>query len=126
WDDEKKKDPQSAHVARHEIDVWPALEWSLKGTAWLIWFWLAVARLIILAFAVSYFFSSMTTIYFLLRKDVEGDDYTEINLEEEEDDEDAFEPHDLEKKPGPPGTEGKPLPLVAGGPTPEKKDDHKH
>lgn len=113
--------PEETHAARHEINVYPMVEDSLKASAWVIWFWLVLARLVIYAYAVSYFFSSMTTIYFLLRKDVEGDDYTEINLEEEEDEDEPFESHAVEKKPAA-GAEGKPLPLVSG-PPPEKKDE---
>jgi len=108
------------HATKHEIDVWPAIDWSLKGAAWVVWFWLGLARVIIVAYAVSYFFSSMTTIYFLLRKDVEGDDYTEINLEEDDDEDDIFE-SSLDKKPAPPA-EGKPLPLI-GTPGGEKKEE---
>jgi hypothetical protein len=118
-----QKDPGDVHARNHELDVWLALDWSLRGGAWMIWFWLWLARLIIFAYAVSYFFSSMTTIYFLLRKDVEGDDYTEINLEEDEDEDEVFE-STLEKKPAPPSSgEGKPLPLLPGQQGPEKKDE---
>jgi hypothetical protein len=132
WKGDLEKDPGSEHARRHEIDVWPAVDWSLKGTAWLIWLWLALAKLVIDAYAVSYFFSSMTTIYFLLRKDVEGDDYTEINLEEDEDEDDIFEPHDMAKKPPAAPAEGKALPIVAGsdkpatGDKPAEKKEDKH
>ena len=124
WKRESEKDPGSVHAREHELDVWPAIDWSLKGAAWMVWFWLWLARLIISAYAVSYFFSSMTTIYFLLRKDVEGDDYTEINLEEDEDEDEVFE-SSLEKKPAPapPSSgEGKALPLLPGQPGPEKPE----
>lgn len=114
WNKELEKDPAAVHVRNHEIDVWPAIDWSLKATAWLVWFWLVLAKLVIYAYAVSYFFSSMTTIYFLLRKDVEGDDYTEINLEEEEDEEEFDHAIDAKKPAAAPG-EGKPLPLVGAG-----------
>ena len=121
------KEVALTHQKNREIDVNPAIESGLKMLSWVVMGWLLLAKLIIVAYAVSYFFSSMTTIYFLLRKDVEGDDYTEINLEEDEDEDEAFSQHDFEKKPTGPsagGGEGKALPLV-GSSGPEKKDEPK-
>lgn len=118
-------DTNPKHSGR--IDVYPAIEGSLKFTAGVIWLWLLLAKLIIWAYAVSYFFSAMTTIYFLLRKDVEGDDYTEINLEDEDEDEEAFESATADAKGGKP-EEKRALPVVgtpAGGEA-KKDDDHKH
>jgi hypothetical protein len=121
----------------HRLNVWPALPWSLKATSGIVWMWLLLAKLVIWGYLASYFLCAMTKIYFLLRKDVEGDDYTEINLEEEDEDDDAFDYGEPGKKPPGESGEKKSLPIVAGGAAPaapaskpasssEKKDEHKH
>jgi hypothetical protein len=120
------RDPKNPDVTRKEMrDVLPAIEGSLKFAEWMIWLWILFAQLMIYAYATAYFLSSQTTVCFLLRKEVEGDDYTEINLEEEEE-EDEVEYADLGRTPaepakisGPaasaPAPAAKPLPMVAGG-----------
>lgn len=50
-------------------------------------FWVNLARLLLSAYVVAYFLSAQTTVYFLLRHDVEGDDYHEITLEGETEEE---------------------------------------
>lgn len=109
----------------HRLNVWPALPWSMKAASGIIWFWLALAKLIIWGYLASYFLCAMTKVYFLLRKDVEGDDYTEINLEEEDEDDEAFDYGEPGKAAGKP-EEKKSLPIVSGSATPEKKDEPKH
>ncbi|MBI3723173.1 hypothetical protein HY251_04345 [bacterium] len=109
--------PPGAPVRK--VNVWPALDSSLIFASGVIWLWLVIAKLLIFAYLVSYFFSAMTKVYFLLRKDVEGDDYTEINLEEEDEDEESFEygEHAERKEPPKPHEGGKALPVVSGGPS---------
>ena len=91
------------------LDVAPALESTLPVAVYGMRFWLAIARLLLYGYVVAYFFGATTTIYFLLRKDVEGDDYTEITLDDEPDEDDAAE---FEAAPGEPKRS---LPLAKDG-----------
>jgi hypothetical protein len=108
------------------IDIWKAIDGTTKFAAGAIWFWLHLAWLIVIAYTVSYFFSAMTTIYFLLRKDVEGDDYTEINLEEDDEDDEAFEGEAHKDAPAATPEKKTSLPIVAAPGGSDKKDDHDH
>jgi hypothetical protein len=80
------------------VDVLPAM----KNQSWFyytgeaIFWWISLCQLLMYAYAVNYFFAGQTTIYFMLRKEVDGDDYNEIILGNE-DDEDLF---DLPSYPG--------------------------
>ncbi|RMG09006.1 MAG: hypothetical protein D6731_20635 [Planctomycetota bacterium] len=67
------------------LNVAPILEGGTRGFLTVAtWFWVdVVARGLVYAFALAYFFGAQTLLYFFLRKDVEGDDYTEIVLEED-------------------------------------------
>jgi len=60
-----------------------------KFAASVIWLWIGLAKFLIAAYMVSYFFAGTTALYFLLRKEVEGEEYTEIVVEEEEAEEEA-------------------------------------
>lgn len=53
-------------------------------TAMLVGFWVHLVLLAILGFAYSYFWSSATIVYFLLRKDVDETEMEEVFMEEEE------------------------------------------
>jgi hypothetical protein len=68
------------------LNVYPFLEGTLEAEARLIGMWVGLARLLLFGYVIAYFFSAQTMVYFLLRKDVEGDDYTEVTLDDELDD----------------------------------------
>jgi hypothetical protein len=82
------------------IDIAPFIESNLAFAVGALYFWLGLARLLLYGYVVAYFLSGQTMIYFLLRKDVEGDDYREITLEDEFEDEGAWE-HVAPPKDGP-------------------------
>ncbi|MGE0712722.1 MAG: type II secretion system protein GspG [Planctomycetota bacterium] len=69
-----------------ELNVAPFIEGSLNFEAFAVKRWVDIARLLLFGYVVAYFFSAQTMVYFLLRKDVEGDDYTEVTLEDEVED----------------------------------------
>lgn len=52
-----------------------------------IWFFRRVAILVILAYLVAYWFAANQAMYFILRRDVDGEDPSEIYIEEEEEEE---------------------------------------
>jgi hypothetical protein len=93
-----------------EINVQPLIEPTLQFAASAIKFWINLARLLLYGYCIAYFLSAQTTVYFLLRKEVEGEDYTEIVLEDEADEPDEpFEygappPAAPDKPPAPPTT----------------------
>jgi hypothetical protein len=118
--------PQTINGKTELRDVMPAIESTLWASGGVVWFWITLAQLMIYAYAVSYFLSSQTTVYFLLRKEVEGDDYTEINLEEDEEEDHAEFGEVGRAEPKPAAGPVKALPVVAGGPGAvggEKKPD---
>jgi hypothetical protein len=55
-----------------------------RFSAWFTAFWLHLVFLLMLGFAYSYFWTSSTIIYFLLRKSVDGNDLDEVFLVQEE------------------------------------------
>lgn len=59
-------------------------------SAGLVGIFISVCQLLVYAYAVNYFMAGQSTIYFLTRKEVDGDDYNEIIIGED-DDEDGFE-----------------------------------
>lgn len=63
---------------------WYGLNWSAKiaGTFVCLWAWLLVALLV--AFAISYYFSASTWIYLLLRRVADGTEYDDIHLPADE------------------------------------------
>ena len=77
---------QSQSDGRH-VNVATDMESTLATwtAAWVI-FWVWLARQILYGYLVSYVFCATTLSYFVLRRDVEGDDYSEINLEDDDDD----------------------------------------
>jgi hypothetical protein len=116
----------------NRLNVWPAIPASLRAASTIISGWLYLAKFLIWGYLASYFLCAMTKIYFLLRKDVEGDDYTEINLEEDEDEDEGFDYGETQKSGPTKPEEKKSLPIVTTGTSPappasaEKKDEHKH
>lgn len=68
------------------LDVAPALERSLVFAGDFMAFWVWLGRLVLWGYVVAYFLSAQTTVYFLLRKDVEGDDYDELDSGADQDD----------------------------------------
>jgi hypothetical protein len=90
--------------------------WTLYVSALVIRIFLWLAQLFIIATAVAYWLSSQTKAYFLLRKEVDGDEVEEMYLDEEEEAFDAPMPAPLaeatvekkeEEKAGPEKEEGK-------------------
>jgi hypothetical protein len=69
---------------QRKADVTDLLPGTLYFGGTLVWFWLWICKLAVSAFAVQYVFGATTMLYFLLRKEVEGEDYGEIVVEEEE------------------------------------------
>ncbi|MBL4847949.1 MAG: type II secretion system protein GspG, partial [Planctomycetes bacterium] len=69
-----------------KLNIKPFLESTIGFEVGMLNFWLGLARILLYAYVVAYFLSGQTLVYFLLRKDVEGDDYTEVTLDEELDD----------------------------------------
>jgi hypothetical protein len=68
-----------------KLDIAPLLGGTTAFLTYALFFWIKlVAKLLIYGYVVAYFLSSQTMLYFLLRRDVEGDDYTEIVLDEGE------------------------------------------
>jgi hypothetical protein len=68
----------------------PAAEADPPGTlrkigAAMIGFWSALARLLALGFAYSFFWTASTAIYLLLRRDTDGTPLDEVHLDDEED-----------------------------------------
>ncbi|MDF1667403.1 MAG: hypothetical protein P1V97_36995, partial [Planctomycetota bacterium] len=92
------------------VDVLPAIKnqglFYYAGEA--VYFWMALCQLIMYAYALNYFFAGQTTIYFMLRKEVDGDDYNEIILGNEDDD-------GLFDLPSYPGQSGPSAPPPSGG-----------
>lgn len=92
------------------VDVLPAIKnqglfyWAGEAVFW----WMSLCQLIMYAYALNYFFAGQTTIYFMLRKEVDGDDYNEIILGTEDDD-------DLFDLPSYPGQGGPSAPPPSGG-----------
>lgn len=68
------------------IDIKPFLPGTAGFEIGMLHFWLGLARVLLYGYVVAYFLAAQTLVYFLLRKDVEGDDYTEVTLDEELDD----------------------------------------
>ncbi|GIW70463.1 MAG: hypothetical protein KatS3mg102_0005 [Planctomycetota bacterium] len=71
-------------VAGFGLNVASLIPWHWKLTAWLVWLWHWLVTYFIAGYMLQYFFGANTLLYFLLRREVEGEDYSEIVLEEEE------------------------------------------
>ena len=59
---------------------WAGLNWSESVGAGLMWVWVALISAVVLAFAISFFYSVNTTIYFLLRNKVDATDMEDIYM----------------------------------------------
>jgi hypothetical protein len=102
------------------VDIAPLIPatWKLSGA--IVWFWLWLAKIAIFAYALQYFFAATTKLYFLLRKEVEDEDYGEIVVEEEELEEEAAWDVKEPQKPVQPATGAAPaghliMPKALGG-----------
>ncbi|MBI4618008.1 MAG: hypothetical protein HY720_30650 [Planctomycetes bacterium] len=98
---------------------------GVKCAAAVLWIVIGALKLLILGYAASYVLAGSTTMYFLLRKDVDGTDYEEI-VEKEEGAE--FGEEVFEKKEGTapaPAPAPSPAPPPAPSPTAEKKEEKK-
>lgn len=68
-----------------EVNVAPLLESTLGFSRVMLNMWVnLLGRLLLASYMICYFLCAQTTVYFLLRRDVEGDPYTEVAYEEEE------------------------------------------
>jgi len=68
-----------------KLDVAPLLESTLGFSRVMVNMWVnLLGRLLLASYMICYFLCAQTTLYFLLRRDVEGDPYTEVAYEEEE------------------------------------------
>lgn len=99
-----------------ELNIAPLVEPTLKFASGAISVWISIARLLLYGYCIAYFLSAQTTVYFLLRKEVEGEDYTEIMLEEEADEQDEQPFEYNAPPPAPPGGDKPAAPPAAGGP----------
>jgi len=59
---------------------WAGLNWSETIGAGLMWIWVALVSAAVLAFAISFFYSVNTTIYFLLRNKVDATDMEDVYM----------------------------------------------
>jgi len=85
-------------------DGYHALSGSMKGASFFLGFWVWLVLGLVWGFAVSYGYSALTIIYFLLRKNVDNTEFDEVYLEEEE--EEAFEEFAEETPPSDEGGAG--------------------
>jgi len=85
---------------------WWALSWTEWAGAMMLQFWVFLLLGLTAAYAVSFYFSNHTIIYFLLRRSVDGQALTEVYEPEEE----AAEPKPAEPKPAEPGPPAPPAP----------------
>ena len=96
------------------INIEPLLHQGTRGFLFgMVTFWVKFfARTLLYAYLVAYFFCAQTTLYFFLRRDVEGDDYSEIVINEPDD---RF-PQPAGPAPAPKDEGGgKDLPMAGGG-----------
>jgi hypothetical protein len=93
-----------------------APEPSLPGFTNVMNFWYQLCRLAILGYLLNYFFASQTTLYFLLRKEVDGDDYSQYATGDEPEDPFALPPSKPDKQGSPVAgsddDKGRSLPMV--------------
>jgi hypothetical protein len=100
----------------------PGIEfyYSEAWATYLFLFWVWVVLLVAMAFLVSFFFTSQTVIYFLLRKTVDATDIEEVYMEESEEEELPIE-HPVEGSAAAGGEPARPKPpeKPGGGPAEE-------
>ncbi len=92
-------DPATAGRLTYSVD---ALSLTLPqeiGAA-LIWFWVHLLIAVLAAFAVCFYFSANTIIYYLLRQDVDATDLNEVYVDPSDED-DADEPDPADPVPAP-------------------------
>lgn len=96
-EDELGKDHNATIAAAENVAAY--MPWTLKFAGCVLWFYHRLAMFLIAAFALQYIFNASTALYVLLRYEIEGEDFSEIVLDEEE----LFEPSEWEhSEPGPP------------------------
>ena len=66
-------------------------------------FWINVVGVFVVSFVFSYFWSATTMIYYLLRRSIDANDFSEVHLEEEPVDE--LHPLEMPHPPSEPGGE---------------------
>jgi hypothetical protein len=91
------------------LNIAPIVEQNMTFAARGVSIWLNIARLLLYGYCLAYFLSAQTVVYFILRREVEGEDHSEIVLEEEEQHDDlplepAPAPKPVEKPATPPAT----------------------
>jgi hypothetical protein len=65
--------------ARLSYDVnWPALTWSGKAAAALVWVWIFLLVGVLAAYAINYYIAANTLIYLLLRRSADGTEFDEV------------------------------------------------
>lgn len=98
-----------------DVPFWGVLGYGpLSGDervgAFLIGLWVLFVVGIVAAFAVAFAFAGMTETYFVLRRAIDGTDYSEIYFERVPDE---FSSETPSSEPPPPAAAGKPLPVVS-------------
>ena len=94
-----------ASLSRY-LAVW-AVSWGMGRTDMadnpLTAFWINVVGVFVVSFVFSYFWSATTMIYYLLRRSIDANDFSEVHLEEEPVDE--LHPLEMPHPPSEPGGE---------------------
>ena len=65
---------------------WHALNWYTGLTAWLVAIWVYLTVAMLGAFAISFYFSASTIIYYLIRRDADATEMDDVYLEQPEED----------------------------------------
>lgn len=105
------------------LNIAPLTDPTLAFGARAVSVWLNIARLLLYGYCVAYFLSAQTLAYFLLRKEVEGEDYAEVVLEDEASEDAPLEPATAPEKaaadkPAAPPTPPTPPPASSEAPKP--------
>ncbi len=84
-------DPATAGRLTYNVDSL-SLTLPQEVGAWLIWFWVHLAIAVLGAFAICFYFSANTIIYYLLRHEVDATDLNEVYVDPSDEDDDLSEP----------------------------------
>src|SRR5574341_1246589 len=87
----------SAHFAGGETAMVSLDRWSLKFLAGILIIYVVFIKLAVWAFATTYLLSAKTIIYFLLRKEIDSIDVTDVYIEEEKKEEEKTKTEVSEK-----------------------------
>ncbi|MCZ6689842.1 MAG: hypothetical protein O7H41_09590 [Planctomycetota bacterium] len=74
-------------VAGVRVNAESQISSTLRFSGSVLWFGVLMVKLFALAYMVAYWFSANQAMYFILRRDVDGEDPSEIYIEEERDEE---------------------------------------